>query len=167
MPMKAPQAILRLVAGQQETDYVSAFNLLTRLHMDLRKDGARADLLLRRAALEVAIGHFMAASGSAREASRLAPMSKEAHYLDGLAKLGQALVSAEAIPDTEGTRQAGTSHFVTQACAAMRRAAEMNPEDAEGGEWVQELADFEKSFKDDTSLGLALGEICSAVTIRR
>lgn len=70
-----------------DSDYVTCFDALARVEIDIRRRGPSPHLLLRRAMLSMALGNYATALDAARDAVTAAPREPETHYQEGLALL--------------------------------------------------------------------------------
>ncbi len=85
----------RLVAPmpfEADADYVTSFDALARLEIEIRRRGPSPHLLLRRAMLSMGIGNYVGALQAAQDAVTACPREAEAHYQEGLAWLWMARV---------------------------------------------------------------------------
>jgi len=129
--------LTQLVQAPADLDYVESFQALSRINLELRRHGPSAERLLRRAAMERAVGNHAASLAAAQDAMVLEPQNPEMHYQVGVAYLFLALAKAEALP--VGPRPTelpddSLSTLLRRAADSFHKAHEMNPADEDAGE---------------------------------
>jgi Flp pilus assembly protein TadD len=151
--------LLQLVQVPADLDYVQHFQTLSAVNLEIRKSGASAERLLRKAILESDVGNFEAALLAAKDAVDLEPKNPEAHHQVGMASLMLAMVKSGALASGPGLHEMPTesaTELVLAAMEAFREAAKLNPEDQESRADLAALKVLVKRKESEEELAQAL-----------
>lgn len=141
-----------------DLDYVSGFQDLSRLNLQLRRDGPSMELLLRKANLERAVGNHRASLEAVVSAQELAPDHVEVHYELGMTYFFLAMAEAGALPvgPRNGGSPEGIRALLTLALGAFTFVLERNPADPDAARDLAAIADLLAAQSDDMGLAAAL-----------
>lgn len=155
------QILLAPLVGA-DSDYVAHFRDLSVLNLEIRRNGATPERLLRKAVLELDVGNYLASRDAAQDAVALAPFSTETHHQLGMAYVHLALAKAGVLPNGPGQRD-GLPESVTgllwRALEEWHVVLERAPGDEETAADAAVLETLLKSHPDDGSLTKALASL--------
>jgi hypothetical protein len=140
-------------------DYVSHFQQLADLNLELKKNGPSPELLLRKSMLEGAAGNYRASHRAAQDARLLRPDDPEYLYQVGISGLLLAYAEVGAVeclrpagPLVEGSLAA----VLDEAAEALEKSLICNPGDQDARRLIRRVRALRKACPDDDSLRLAL-----------
>ncbi len=117
-----------------DLDYVESFQALAIANLELRRLGPAPERLVRKAALELAVGNFSASLLAAQDAVSLAPLSSETHHQLGLSFLSLGLAKAGAIsigPGVSERAPESVTGLLWRALEAWKESLRLAPDDEE------------------------------------
>lgn len=153
------QRLSQLFQVPSDLDYVQAFQDLSNLNLEIRKDGPTVARLLRKSFLERGVGNHGASLGAVQRALEIDPQNAEVRYSLGLAYFFLALARADALPvgprasDLPGE---SVSELLGLAVEAFSRVVELNPSDDDAAQDLAALAELLAVGASDDQLGVAL-----------
>ena len=151
--------LTQLLQVPVDLDYVESFQELSRINLDLRRQGPSAQRLLRKASLERAVGNHAASLVACQDALVLDPDNPEMHYHVGLAFMFLSLAKADALPvgpnPTEVPQESLTA-LLGKAVEAFRTVLRHNPRDQDAREDLHAIQRILGDHLTDESLGEAL-----------
>lgn len=165
--MRRNRLLLQMLHAHPDADYVESFQSLAAVNLEIRRTGANAERLLRKAALEMDIGNHAAAVAAARHASQLSPKDAEPHFVAGRGLMLMALVRARALPGAtagaagipdapEGVASEPANQLASDAAHEFRAAVRLNPDDQEALEDLAVIESILTSHPQDASFARAL-----------
>lgn len=136
--------LLQLLPPRDETDYLDHFRCLATVNVEIQKNGATPERLLRKSILEMEVGNFSAGLEAARDASDVRPTWSEAHYQQGMALLHLAFVRAGILAGSAGMeRPVGSCKTLLEhAGRAFGEALRLHAEDEEVKDDLKTLSMF-------------------------
>ena len=153
------QRLSQLFQVPADLDYVGAFQALSLMNLEIRRDGPSVERLLRKSLLERDVGNHSASLSAARRAQELDPQNPEVHYELGLAFFFLGLAKAGALPVGPKAPELpveGIGELLGLAVEAFSRVIELNPQDEDAAIDLAALAEVLAVGANDDQLGLAL-----------
>jgi tetratricopeptide (TPR) repeat protein len=151
--------LTQLVQVPTDLDYVESFQQLARTNLEIRRDGPNAQLLLRLAELERAVGNHGASLKACQDALVLADQNPEMHYQLGVAYLFLCLAKADILPvgpnRVEAPRES-LAELLDKAAAAFQGALKLNPQDQDAREDLKAVKDLIRHHETDQQLADAV-----------
>jgi tetratricopeptide (TPR) repeat protein len=153
------QRLAQLFAVPTDLDYVQAFQDLSLLNLEVRRDGPSVATLLRKAGLERNVGNHGAALGAVIQAHELDPQNPEVHYGLGVAHFYLALAKAGALPvgpKPTDLPDDEVSALLSLAVESFSRVLELNPADEDAAQDLTAIADVLAVGATEDQLSAAL-----------
>ena len=153
------QRLAQLFQVPADLDYVQAFQDLSNLNLEIRREGPTVARLLRKSFLERGVGNHGASLGAVQRALELDPQSAEVRYSLGTAYFFLALARADALPvgprasDLPGE---SISELLGLAIEEFSRVIELNPADEDAAQDLAALAELLAVGASDEQLAVAL-----------
>lgn len=146
--------ILSALQPPLDADYVSHFQRLADLNLEIRRKGPTAPRLLKKALLEAALGNLHASRQAAQEAAYLAPDSSEAWYQSGVACLLVAYAEAGSVEcrPPSASQPPSLTSLMQDACEAFGNAARRNPRDEEAPRLLKEVMGLLQTAPNERTL---------------
>jgi len=157
----APKQLLELVHHQTDLDYLTHFQALASVNLDIRNHGPTAERLLRKSILELDLGNPTAALQAAHDAVVAAPHNPESHYQVGIAHVVLAFVRAGALPTAQGgdSPSASATDLLAGAARSFGEAVRLNTEDEEAVDDLAVVTLFLAEHGDEDVLRGALRDV--------
>jgi tetratricopeptide (TPR) repeat protein len=153
------QRLSQLFQVPSDLDYVGAFQALSLMNLEIRRDGPSPERLLRKSLLERDVGNHEASLNAAQRAQELDPQNPEVYYELGLAFFFLALAKAGALPvgpKASDLPAEGIGELLGLAVEAFSRVIELNPQDEDAALDLSALAEVLAVGANDDQLGAAL-----------
>lgn len=133
-------------------DYVACFRALAKLEVEIRQDGPRPQLLLRRSMLHIEMGDLQRGLESAQDAVAAAPRDADAHFQEGMVWMALARLRTGAIvlgPAVEAPELRPLPELLGNAYEAVCAASRCRPSDPDAREHLEFLEDVLGNDEDD------------------
>lgn len=157
----APRQILELVHHPTDVDYLTHFQALAAVNLEIRNHGPTAERLLRKAILELDLGNPTASLQAAKDAVVAQPLLAEAHYHAGLTHVVLAFVRAGALPMAQGGEppSASATELLGAAVEDFGHALGLNRADEEAAEDLELVMRFLAENEDEEAARKALRDL--------
>lgn len=142
-----------------DVDYVSGFQELSRVNLQLRRLGASVPLLIHKARLERGVGNHPSSLDALMQAQGMSPDHPEILYELGVTQFCLAMAEAGALPANPRPAQSTTRSvrdLLTASLEAFTAVLERNPDDPEAARDLAVIAELLAAAEDDLQLADAL-----------
>lgn len=133
----ARQGLLQVLRPAMDADYVTHFQRLAFLNLEIKREGPSRSRLLLKSQLEAAVGNYAASRTAAADALVASPEDGEAHYQMAASCLLVALSHAGVTEWPLSAPEGSLRGLLEESHAHLGRAVASNPDDTD----AQELAD--------------------------